>query len=48
MAESTDSEELQRERHLQHILTLAHLGQGHISGPEDVQQGDTASKHRTN
>lgn len=35
------------ELHFQHIPTLAHLGQGHISGPEDVQQGDTASKHNT-
>ena len=29
------------------ILTLAYLGQGHISGPQDLQQGDTASKHST-
>lgn len=41
-------EELTEGASSSHILTVAYLGQDRISGPEDVQQGDTASKHSTN
>lgn len=34
--------------HFYHIWILAHLDQGHILGPTDVQQGGTASKHKIN
>lgn len=46
--ERTRSEELTGVPSSSKHSETAYLGQGHISGPGEARQGDTASKHSTN